>query len=111
LKQRGLVINDDKSSLEITVDGMDYLERNHPSVEAVMPLIKVDALTNAQPEKPRVIDGKTESKTEGKIESKIGETKIGETKIGAPVLNALNRARQRKTIAEQAQAPLVQTAT
>jgi DnaJ domain len=106
LKQRGLVINDDKSSLEITVDGMDYLERNHPSVEAVMPLIKVDALTNAQPEKPRVIDGKTESKTEGKIESKIGETKIG-----APVLNALNRARQRKTIAEQAQAPLVQTAT
>jgi curved DNA-binding protein CbpA len=89
LKQRGLVINDDKSSLEITVDGMDYLERNHPSAEAVMPLIKPDALSRAQPEKPSV----------------------GEAKIGAPVLNALNRARERKTTAEQSQVPLVQTAT
>lgn len=94
LKQRGLVVNDDKSSLEITVDGMDHLERSHPSAEAVMALIKPDALANPQPEKPRVI-----------------ESKIGETKIGAPVLNALNRARQRKTISEQAQDPLIQTAT
>jgi len=89
LKQRGLVVNDDKSSLEITVDGMDHLERNHPSAEAVMPLIKPDALANAQPEKPRA----------------------GETKIGAPVLNALNRARQRKTAAEEAHGPPLQTAT
>ncbi len=85
LKQRGLVINDDKSSLEISVDGMDYLERNHPSAEAVMPLLKPDALLNAQPEKPRA----------------------GETTIGAPVLNALNHARQRKTTVEQARRPMV----
>jgi hypothetical protein len=89
LKQRGLVINDDKSSLEITIDGMDHLERNHPSAEAVMPLIKPDAVANAQPEKPRV----------------------DETKIGAPVLNALNRARQRKATAEETQANLARTAT
>jgi hypothetical protein len=89
LKQRGLVVNDDKSSLEISVDGMDYLERNHPSAETVMSLIKPEALANTQPQKPRV----------------------GETNIGAPVLNALNRARQRKATAEEAQAPLVETAT
>jgi DnaJ-like protein len=89
LKQRGLAINDDKSSMEITVDGMDFLERNRPSAEAVLPLIKPDALANAQPKKPRV----------------------GETTIGAPVLNALNRARQRKAAAEEAQGPLLQTAT
>jgi hypothetical protein len=87
LKQRGLVINDDKSSMEITVDGMDYLERNHPSAESVIPLIKPEALSTVQPEK------------------RVGE------KIGAPVLNALNRARQRKATAEEAQVPLVQTAS
>lgn len=88
LKQRGLVINDDKSSLEITVEGMDHLERNRPSAEAVMPLIKPDAVANAQPEMPRA----------------------DEPKIGAPVLNALTRARQRKTTVEEAR-PVVRTAT
>jgi hypothetical protein len=95
LKQRGLVINDDKSSLEITVDGMDYLERNHPSAEAVIPLIKPDALANAQLEKPLVPE----------------KPRVDEIKIGAPVLSALNRARQRKTAAEEAQSPVLQTAT
>jgi curved DNA-binding protein CbpA len=40
LKQRGLVASDDKSSLQITVDGMDFLEARKPTAEAVMPFIK-----------------------------------------------------------------------
>ncbi|HLH41218.1 MAG TPA: DnaJ domain-containing protein [Bryobacteraceae bacterium] len=44
LKQRGLVAMDDKSSLQITVEGMDFLEANQPSPESVLPLIKADAI-------------------------------------------------------------------
>lgn len=50
LKQRNLVRSDDKSSLQITVEGMDYLENNTPAPEVVMPLVK--ASKNA-PEAPR----------------------------------------------------------
>lgn len=51
LKQRGLVASDDKSSLQITVDGMDFLESKRPSAEAVMPFIK-DAGNRAAEAKP-----------------------------------------------------------
>ena len=44
LKERHWVISDDKSSLQITVEGMDYLESNPPSAELVMPLIKASGL-------------------------------------------------------------------
>ncbi len=47
LKQRSLVVNDDKSSLQITVDGMDALESNCPAPELVMPFFKPAALTEA----------------------------------------------------------------
>jgi len=40
LKQRGLTVADDKSSLQITVDGMDFLESKKPSPEDVLPFIK-----------------------------------------------------------------------
>jgi len=40
LKQRGFATNDDKSNLQITVEGMDYLETTHPSAQVVMPFIK-----------------------------------------------------------------------
>ncbi len=40
LKQRRLIATDDKSSLQITVEGMDFLEQNAPAPEIVMPLIK-----------------------------------------------------------------------
>lgn len=63
LKQRMLVVNDDKSSLQITVDGMDQLERNPPAAEQVLPFLKPDAVRE-----------KTEAPGTG------------------PVLNALNRA-------------------
>lgn len=40
LKQRGLAVADDKSSLQITVDGMDFLEGRKPAPDDVMPFIK-----------------------------------------------------------------------
>src|SRR5262249_38174613 len=51
LKQRMLAANDDKSSLFITVDGMDYLERNPPTPDAIMPLIKSEALAKKSADK------------------------------------------------------------
>jgi curved DNA-binding protein CbpA len=75
LKKRGYAINDDKSSIEITVDGMDYLEQNRPLPEAVLPFIKPEALTK-QP--------------------------VVEPKSTAPVLNALNRALQRSNSSDEA---------
>jgi len=53
LKQRGLVASDDKSSLQITVDGMDFLETKRPVPEDVMAFIKPAAITatEAQPKR------------------------------------------------------------
>jgi hypothetical protein len=48
LKQRGFVGNDDKSSLQITVAGMDFLEANRPKPEDVMPFIKLSAIVGSQ---------------------------------------------------------------
>jgi hypothetical protein len=49
LKQRGLVASDDKSSMHITVDGMDFLESRKPVAEDVMPFIKGAAGASAGP--------------------------------------------------------------
>lgn len=49
LKQKNLAESDDKSSLQITVEGMDYLENNRPSADVVMPFIKAAALRAAPP--------------------------------------------------------------
>ena len=40
LKQRGLATSDDKSSLQITVDGMDFLNSKKPLPEDVMAIMK-----------------------------------------------------------------------
>ena len=50
LKKRALVASDDKSSLQITVDGMDFLESNKPTADAVMPFIKAAAIPAGQPQ-------------------------------------------------------------
>src|SRR5262249_2651284 len=47
LKQRNLVMNDDKSSLQITVEGIDFLESLNPSPVDIMPFIKPSALAPA----------------------------------------------------------------
>jgi hypothetical protein len=44
LKQRGLVRSDDKSNLQITADGMDFLEARQPAPESVLPFIKASAV-------------------------------------------------------------------
>lgn len=51
LKQRGLVMMDDKSSLQITVEGLDLLEAMRPSAERILPLIKADAVAQKTPAK------------------------------------------------------------
>jgi curved DNA-binding protein len=53
VKQRGYVANDDKSNMQITVEGMDYLEGNRPKPEDVMPFIKPAAISGRRlPAKP-----------------------------------------------------------
>ena len=49
LKQKSLMMSDDKSSFQITIEGIDYLENNRPSPEKIMPFIKPpkDAATPA----------------------------------------------------------------
>ncbi len=76
LKQRGFAINDDKSSLAITVEGMDYLENNRPAAEAVIKFIKNESLLNP------IVKPKPE------------------ISIGEPVLNVLSRALQRQSSLE-----------
>jgi curved DNA-binding protein CbpA len=53
LKQRLLVINDDKSSLQITVEGLDYLEQDPPTADRVIPVMKPDAVQGKQIERRR----------------------------------------------------------
>jgi curved DNA-binding protein CbpA len=48
LKQRNLVRSDDKSSLHITVDGMDFLENRQPSPDEIMRFIKPDAIAGGK---------------------------------------------------------------
>ena len=50
LKQRMLVGMDDKSSLYITVDGMDSLAASRPSPELIMPFIKTATAAVSAPE-------------------------------------------------------------
>jgi curved DNA-binding protein CbpA len=53
LKQRGLAASDDKSSLQITVDGMDFLESKRPLPEDVMAFIRPGAIASQQAEPKR----------------------------------------------------------
>ena len=54
LKQRALVRSDDKSSLHITVDGMDFVENKKPTPDEVMRFIKPDAIAGAKTQTPTV---------------------------------------------------------
>jgi curved DNA-binding protein CbpA len=58
LKQRGLAASDDKSSLQITVDGMDFIEKMKPSAEDILPFIKETAIAGStvSPEQPKATD-------------------------------------------------------
>ena len=54
LKQRGFAASDDKSSLQITVDGMDLLETSKPKAEDVMAFIKPSAIAGAPAPPPQI---------------------------------------------------------
>ena len=53
LKQRALVLSDDKSNMLITVDGMDFLVSQRPVPEDVMAFMKPTAIavTQARPKR------------------------------------------------------------
>ena len=53
LKQRGLAASDDKSSLQITVDGMDFLETKRPAPEEIMAFIKPTGVAEVPPQPKR----------------------------------------------------------
>jgi curved DNA-binding protein CbpA len=46
LKKRSFVVYDDKSAMEITVEGMDFLEQNRPSPDVVLHFIKPESLAH-----------------------------------------------------------------
>jgi DnaJ domain len=57
LKQRGLAASDDKSSLHITVDGMDFLNSKKPSPEDVMAIIKPASIASVRTQPPQIHPG------------------------------------------------------
>jgi hypothetical protein len=83
LKQRSLVANDDKSSLQITVEGMDFLENNRPSPELVMPFIRPAALDTPQalPETPPT---PVAAEDEPSARSRVGARVVSLLKNSAP---------------------------
>lgn len=52
LKQRNFAMSDDKSSLQITVEGMDFLEKLQPAAEDIMPFIRSEAAVEPGAELP-----------------------------------------------------------
>jgi curved DNA-binding protein CbpA len=54
LKQRNLLRSDDKSSLHITVDGMDFVESKKPTADEVMRFIKPDAIAASKAPTPPI---------------------------------------------------------
>ncbi len=78
LKQRGLAASDDKSSLQITADGMDFLVSQKPSLEDVMAFIKPAAMSNSQA-RPRQAPPETAPEHDaeamlGALNGALGET-------------------------------------
>jgi curved DNA-binding protein CbpA len=79
LKQRGLAASDDKSSLQVTVDGMDFLESKRPLPEHVMPFIRPSAIANPRPPQAQPLPSQSEKPTSSQRD-------------GESVLTTLNRA-------------------
>ncbi len=106
LKKRSLVVSDDKSALQITVDGMDFLEQNRPSPEAILGMIKPEALV---PQKPAPVAEMPVAETPVAqipvAETEASETQAADGKGAQPVLSVLsvlNRAIQRNYASEEA---------
>lgn len=50
LKQKNLMMSDDKSSFQITIEGIEYLETNRPSADQIMPFLKPPAPPKEKPQ-------------------------------------------------------------
>ncbi len=84
LKQRLLVTNDDKSSLQITVDGMDYLERDPPAAESVMPFLKPEAVQNSDDPKADAAGTKSILMALNRALAKESSAKVNISAAGQP---------------------------
>ncbi len=82
LKQRCFVASDDKSNLQITVEGMDFLENNRPCPEIVMPFIKPAALAAANALPQTAADAAAEEEKTG-LRPRIGARLVGLLKNSA----------------------------
>jgi curved DNA-binding protein CbpA len=70
LKQRGLVQSDDKSSLQITADGMDFLEKNPPDPANILRFIRAhDGSTGEAPGQTPTASAADEPATEDAVEA------------------------------------------
>jgi curved DNA-binding protein CbpA len=56
LKARSLALADDKSNMQITVEGIDFLETNQPSPETVLPFIKASSLAEDASQLKKPVD-------------------------------------------------------
>ncbi|HTB12755.1 MAG TPA: DnaJ domain-containing protein [Bryobacteraceae bacterium] len=87
IKQRGFAVNDDKSSMAITVEGISYLEQNRPALDEVIKFIKPESLLTPVAKAP----------------TQAEKTAAADARAAEPVLNALSRALQRHSPQEEYQ--------
>jgi curved DNA-binding protein CbpA len=85
LKQRGYAIADDKSNLQITVEGMDFLQQNRPSPEVVIALIRPALLKAPKAEQA--------PKTEQTPKAEPKKEPASLVSAGGPLHHLLNRTR------------------
>ena len=71
LKEHGWVVSDDKSSLQITCSGVDYLEQHPPSPDQVMPHIKPGGLATPP-------DSAAEAAADAALEETVYEETVSE---------------------------------
>lgn len=81
LKDRGLMIVDDRSKMQITAAGMDYLQANLPAVETVLPFLKL-----------RAGEGTGESLTPAAVEAPVTTAPEPPTLNLIPMTNLANLA-------------------
>jgi curved DNA-binding protein CbpA len=93
LKQKGLVVGDDKSNLQITVDGMDFLERDQPAPEKVFPYIKPSALSIPAEPTPVALALAIEANTPTHVAPSVAPTVTNEAES---LLKVMSRALARR---------------
>ena len=92
LKQRGWVGSDDKSSLQISVSGMDFLEANPPDPKLVMPFIKLTGLAKAAQPTVQTPEQTTQLPAPSLVPDVTSGSTSAAARDGLSALGALNRA-------------------